>query len=106
MEVGFDLTRLFADQSQDGVVAAGVHHGLAVLDRANLEVLQLVLKEKNPQVKVGVGHTELKAEDTLRISVLFLPFVIKTNKQTNKPPTKNKTKKKSLFLASPLFLSR
>lgn len=105
MEVGFDLTRLFADQSQDGVVAAGVHHGLAVLDRANLEVLQLVLKEKNPQVKVGVGHTELKAEDTLRISVLFLPFVIKTNKQTT-PPTKNKTKNKSLFLASPLFLSR
>lgn len=44
MEVRFVLTRVLTHQSQDGVVAAGVHHGLAVLDRPDGEVLQLVLK--------------------------------------------------------------
>lgn len=71
MEIGFGLTWLFADQSQDGVVAAGVHHGLAVLDGADLEVLQLVLKKKNPQVKVGAENTLSLKQRTHRVSVLF-----------------------------------
>lgn len=32
VEVRFTLTRLFTHQSQDGVIAAGVHHRLGVLD--------------------------------------------------------------------------
>lgn len=43
VQVGLALPRLLAHQGQDGVVAAGVHDGLAVLDGADGEVLQLIL---------------------------------------------------------------
>lgn len=49
VKVWFGLARLFAHQSQNGVVAAGVHDGLAVLDGRHGEVLQLVLKEARVQ---------------------------------------------------------
>lgn len=45
VEVGFVLTRLLADQSQDRVKAAGAADGLAVLDGSYREVLQLLLED-------------------------------------------------------------
>ena len=50
VQVRFALTRVFTDQSQDGVVAAGVHDGLDVLDRPHGEVLQLVLSDTRTEV--------------------------------------------------------
>lgn len=44
VQVRFALAGLLTHQRQDGVVAAGAHHGLTVLDRAQRKVLQLVLK--------------------------------------------------------------
>lgn len=44
VQVWFPLSGLLTHQRQDGVVAAGVDHGLTVLDGAQRKVLQLVLK--------------------------------------------------------------
>lgn len=44
VEVRFVLTRLLADESEDGVEAAGTVDGLAVLDGSHREVFQLLLE--------------------------------------------------------------
>lgn len=58
VQVGLALARLFAHQSQDGVVAAGVHHRLTVLDDPDGEILQLVLKRQD-QTRWGQIHKGL-----------------------------------------------
>lgn len=45
VEVRFVLARLLADESEDGVEAAGTADGLAVLDGSHGEVFQLLLVE-------------------------------------------------------------
>lgn len=49
VQIRFALAGLLTHQRQDGVVAAGVHHGLTVLDRAQRKVLQFVLKDIRDQ---------------------------------------------------------
>lgn len=45
VEVRFVLTRLFADEGEDGVEAAGTADCLAVLDGSHREVFKLLLEE-------------------------------------------------------------
>ena len=54
VQVRLALPRLLAHQGQDGVIAAGVHHRLAVLEGADGEVLQLILKRGGGALPMGL----------------------------------------------------
>lgn len=64
VQVGFALTRVPADQSQEGVEDAGVHHGLAQLHAAHGEALQLLLRSTGapgePAGAAGAAHLHLR----------------------------------------------
>lgn len=68
VQVRFALTRLLTHQSQDGVVAAGVHDGLTVLDGGDGEVLQLVLKEQNTLRNSMIHRSKVKGQHPVQLS--------------------------------------
>ena len=57
VQVGFALSRLFTHQSQDGVVAAGAHHSLAVLQGPHGKVFQLILHQQQQQEEKSVSES-------------------------------------------------